>query len=66
MPFHVYKVVFLCELLGGGATTSIETDDVEFFPLDALPPLSLGRVTETQIHRFYEHYRHPELPTDFD
>jgi ADP-ribose pyrophosphatase YjhB (NUDIX family) len=65
-PFHTYKVFFLCELVGGEATTSVETDDVGFFAEDALPPLSIGRVTEAQIHRFFEHHRHPELPTEFD
>jgi ADP-ribose pyrophosphatase YjhB (NUDIX family) len=66
MPFHAYKVFFLCELLGGEAATSAETDEVGFFPLDGLPPLSIGRVTETQIRRFFEHHRDPDLPTDFD
>jgi ADP-ribose pyrophosphatase YjhB (NUDIX family) len=66
MPFHVYKVFFRCELMGGEAATSIETDEVDFFPQTELPPLSTGRVTEAQIRRFYEHLRDPELPTDFD
>jgi ADP-ribose pyrophosphatase YjhB (NUDIX family) len=66
MPFHAYKVFFLCEFLGGDAATSVETDDVGFFPLDGLPPLSIGRVTEAQIRRFFEHHHQPDLPTDFD
>src|SRR5215204_2232960 len=33
MPFHVYKLFFLCELLGGNALTgSTETTGVGFFP----------------------------------
>jgi hypothetical protein len=39
---------------------------VEFFPLDKLPELSLGRVTPEQIGRMYEHWRNPELMTEFD
>ena len=66
MPFHAYKVFFLCELLGGEPATSVETDEVGFFPLDGLPPLSVGRVTEAQIRRFFQHHRNPTLPTDFD
>lgn len=65
-PFHSYKVFFLCDLLGGEATTSHETPEVGWFAEDDLPPLSLGRTTPTQIHRFFEHYRNPEMPTDFD
>jgi len=57
---------FLCELLGGSATTSIETDDVAFFCEDKLLPLSLMRVTPAQVARLFEHRCHPEWPTDFD
>jgi len=31
-----------------------------------IPELSLARVTPSQIARMFEHYRHPEWPTDFD
>ena len=36
-----------------------------FFAEDALPELSLGRVTKGQIMRLFEHSRHPDWPTDF-
>ncbi len=64
--FHIYKLFYLCELTGGEAVSSIETDGVGFFREDEIPPLSTGRVTREQIARFFEHYRHPEWPTDFD
>lgn len=64
--FHLYKIFFLCELIGGEAKTSFETDDVGFFGLDELPELSTGRITRKQIERFFEHYKNPDLPTDFD
>lgn len=64
--FHVWKLFFLCEITGGEPRTSYETTAVDFFALDALPQLSTGRVTAEQILRMYEHYRHPELPTDVD
>jgi ADP-ribose pyrophosphatase YjhB (NUDIX family) len=65
-PFHIYKLFFRCDLIGGAPAASIETDGASFFREDALPPLSLGRVTPAQIARLFEHYRHPEWPTDFD
>lgn len=65
-PFHTYKLFFLCELIGGAASTSDETTGVDFFAEDALPPLSTTRVTAAQITHFFEHYRHPDLPTCFD
>ena len=64
--FYVYKLFFLCELVGGEARPSNETLDVQWFAEDAIPPLSIGRVTPKQIARFYEHMRHPDFPTDFD
>ena len=65
-PFHVYKLFFLCTLEGGVATTSIETDEVAFFAEDALPELSVGRVTAAQIALCFEHLRDPARPTEFD
>ncbi len=65
-PFHIYKLFFQCELLGGEPASSAETEGVGFFPEDALPELSIGRVTPAQIHRLFEHHRHPDWPTDFD
>src|SRR5262249_1579544 len=65
-PFHAYKIFFLCELSGGAAATSAETEEVGFFREDALPELSLTRVMPSQIARLFAHYRHPEWPTDFD
>lgn len=64
---HCYKIFFLCELIGGAPTTSHETGGAEFFAEDALPEdLSVGRVTKTQLLRFFEHQRHPDWATDFD
>jgi ADP-ribose pyrophosphatase YjhB (NUDIX family) len=64
--YAIYKLFFLCELLGGVPTASIETAGVGFFPEDDLPELSVGRVLPEQIRRFFEHLRHPHWPTDFD
>jgi ADP-ribose pyrophosphatase YjhB (NUDIX family) len=63
---HIYKLLFLCELLGGTPAESQETDAVDFFALDALPELSRGRTLESQIARLYQHQLQRELPTDFD
>jgi ADP-ribose pyrophosphatase YjhB (NUDIX family) len=66
IPFHAYKLFFLCELIGGSPAQSAETSGVDWFAEDNVPPLSLSRVTAAQIHRFFEHYRNPNWPTDFD
>ena len=55
MPFHVYKLYFQCELWGGyPLAASTETEGVSFFSKDALPELSLGRVTPPQIETLIE------------
>lgn len=64
--FEIYKVCFLCDLVGGEAKTSMETTAVDWFSEDNLPDLSTGRVTEEQLHRWFKHYRQPDLPTEFD
>ncbi|MFO7322106.1 MAG: NUDIX hydrolase [Chloroflexota bacterium] len=66
--FHAYKVFFLCELVSEEhqLVPNVETEECGWFAEDALPELSVGRVTAAQIHRFFEHRRHPDWPTDFD
>jgi ADP-ribose pyrophosphatase YjhB (NUDIX family) len=64
--FHAWKIFFVCEITGGAPRTSIETDGVDFFALDALPELSVSRVTAAQIRRMHEHDRAREMATDFD
>ncbi len=65
-PFHTYKLFFLCDLVGGEATSSHETEGAAFFAEDRIPPLSLTRVTPAEIASLFEHHRHPEQPTAFD
>jgi ADP-ribose pyrophosphatase YjhB (NUDIX family) len=66
-PWHTWKVLILCELLDEPqAPLGDETDAAGFFALDALPPLSLPRVTERQLARLFEHRAHPEWPADLD
>ena len=64
--FHAYKAFFLGEIIGGSPQSSHETTDAQFFPEDHIPPLSLYRVTPSQITLLFEHLRHPNLPTSFD
>jgi ADP-ribose pyrophosphatase YjhB (NUDIX family) len=64
--FHIYKMFFLCSIVGGEASSNIEIDGVDFFEEDNLPELSLTRITKPQILRMFEHHRNPDLPTDFD
>lgn len=63
---HSFKLFFHCELLGGEPVQTVETDAVDFFHANALPALSLSRVTPAQIARLFDYMQHPEWPTEFD
>jgi ADP-ribose pyrophosphatase YjhB (NUDIX family) len=67
LPVHVYKLFFLCRRDGAvQPPQALETLDVGWFGLDALPPLSLGRVSHRQLARALAHHRDPTLATEFD
>lgn len=65
-PFHIYKLIFLCEILSGEPTPSDETLAVDFFDKDNLPELSMGRTTPDYIFKAFAHYQDPTLPVEFD
>jgi len=65
-PFHVYKMFFICEIIGGVPSPGLETEAVAFFDADQLPDLSVGRVLRYQIDRMFVHASSPALPTEFD
>lgn len=63
---RIYKMLFLCSLDGGAAATSVETTAANFFPLDALPELSVGRTLPEDITLLSAHRVRPELECYFD
>ena len=64
--FHSWKALFLCEIASGTPRTSYETDAVDWFALDALPEMSVGRSTPAQVRRMREHWLQRDLPADYD
>lgn len=60
IPYYVYKFFVLCEPVGGTFTEAFDILGKGFFPVDALPPLSLERVLPEQIRRMRHLYHHPE------
>jgi ADP-ribose pyrophosphatase YjhB (NUDIX family) len=66
IPYHVYKLVFLCEILDEVPSSNVDTDEVHFFGEKDLPELSISRVTLAQVSRFFEQDRDPGRPADFD
>ena len=66
LPYHIYKLFFLCEITGGSAYAHGETSEVAFFGKHEIPELSISRVNEKQLRWFFLHGRNLEQPTDFD
>jgi ADP-ribose pyrophosphatase YjhB (NUDIX family) len=66
IPYHVYKLVFLCEILDESSARTVDAEGVGFFGEHELPELSRSRVIPDQVRRFFEHHRRPGLPADFD
>ena len=63
---HAYKIVFLCDLMGGEPRPSYETLAVGFFGFDDLPPLSTKRTSERHLRDLLAHIQDPGCPTFFD
>jgi ADP-ribose pyrophosphatase YjhB (NUDIX family) len=66
IPYHVYKLVYSCEILDEVPSSNVDTDEVRFFSEHEIPELSVTRVTPAQVSRFFEQYRDQDRPTDFD
>jgi hypothetical protein len=66
IPYHVYKLVYFCEILNSVPLTDVDTHGARFFGEHEIPELSVTRVTRAQISRFFEQHRYPALPADFD
>ncbi|WP_151635852.1 NUDIX hydrolase [Noviherbaspirillum aerium] len=66
MP-HAHKCFFLCKSESGTLTgRTSETSAAGYFPLDALPPLSLHRLTKNQLMTVAHHARSGNLHALFD
>jgi ADP-ribose pyrophosphatase YjhB (NUDIX family) len=65
-----YKLFFLCRRSPADTAApracGVETLDAAFFPRDALPPLSTGRVIAPHLALAFEHAADPQRPTLFD
>jgi ADP-ribose pyrophosphatase YjhB (NUDIX family) len=65
--FHAYKLIFLCELLGGMLRPSLETTAAAFFSRDELPePLSARRTTQRHIQDAFRFFDDPSRPAVID
>lgn len=64
---HAFKLVFLCELLGGEAAESYETTEVGWFDWEHIPqPFSGTRTNLRHLDDVRALIADPDLPTVFD
>ncbi len=52
-PFYVYKLVFLCKIVGGNIEHGFDMAGAAFFKIDDLPELSEDRILGSQIRQLY-------------
>jgi ADP-ribose pyrophosphatase YjhB (NUDIX family) len=64
--YHAFKIVFLCDIVGGSPRPSEETLAVEFFPFEQLPPLSSNRTNERHLDEIREHLADANRRVAFD
>ncbi len=64
--YHAFKIVFLCEVLGGALRAGDETKDARFFPFDGIPPLSSPRTDRRHLLEVQAHVSDPSRPAAFD
>lgn len=53
-PFYVYKFVFLCNAISFVPTKGFDVLDVQYFFMDALPPLSEDRILKSQLELLHQ------------
>lgn len=65
--FHAFKIVFLCDIIGGEARSSNETSEVTFFGLDEIPLVLSGERTHMRhIQDAFQALAEPACATKFD
>jgi ADP-ribose pyrophosphatase YjhB (NUDIX family) len=64
--FYAYRIIFLCQRLGGELRSSEETSSVKLFAMDELPELSGPRTNLDHVVEAYQHHIHPDRSTYFE
>lgn len=65
-PYHYYKLFIQCEIIGGKASSGIETKGIGFYAENEIPILSLNRNTDSQINMLFDFLRNPNKDTILD
>ncbi|MEO9512352.1 MAG: NUDIX hydrolase [Flavobacteriaceae bacterium] len=65
-PYYIYKLIFLCRMVGGELKAGFDMLGADFFPLDNLPELSKDRILESQLKHLFQLAKAPDVEVYFD
>jgi ADP-ribose pyrophosphatase YjhB (NUDIX family) len=65
-PFHIYKLLFVCERIGEADELCHDITEAGFFNINDLPDLSTHRTLPQHIELLWKHHQNHSLPTQFD
>ncbi len=64
--FYIYKMVFYCQAVSNELQKGFDMQDVQYFDITALPPLSEPRLVKSQIELLYRKVMENDTVTYFD
>jgi ADP-ribose pyrophosphatase YjhB (NUDIX family) len=64
--FYIYKIVIYCKIKSSELKKGFDVLDVQFFPIDNLPPLSEDRILKSQIELLFNKVVNEDLEAYFD
>ncbi|MCL4157307.1 UNVERIFIED_CONTAM: hypothetical protein GTU68_031932 [Idotea baltica] len=53
-PYYIYKLIFLCDQIGGELQPGFDMLGASFFSIDNLPDLSEDRILESQLRQLFK------------
>ena len=65
-PFYIYKMCFLCKVVGGELRSGFDINGTQWASLNELPELSEDRILESQLKQLYKLAKQPQANTYFD
>ncbi|MEM7484545.1 MAG: NUDIX hydrolase [Bacteroidota bacterium] len=65
-PYYIYKLFFLCRMVGGNLKPGFDMLGADFFSLDNLPELSEERILESQLKHLFHLAKSSTVDVYFD
>ncbi len=65
-PYYIYKLIFLCKILGGDLRAGFDMMETVYFSMEDLPELSENRILKSQLLHLYELAKNDRMEIYFD